>query len=50
MTIRNATVSMDYVGVDGDASASFVVGVNSTVETRKVLETGNRDRLGACCR
>ena len=40
MTIRNATVEMTYTGVDSGDSASFTVGVNSTVDTYAVLESG----------
>ena len=38
MTVRNATVAMTYTGVDAADASSFMVGVNSTVDTYSVVE------------
>ena len=43
MTIRNATVEMTYTGVDSGDSSSFVVGVNSTVDTYEEFENGVKE-------
>ena len=46
MTVRNATVAMSYSGVDAGDSASFMVGVNSTVDTRSVDENPSATETG----
>ena len=46
MTIRNATVAMVYSGVDAGDSSSFMVGVNSTVDTRAVDEDPSATETG----
>ncbi len=38
LTVRNATVAMTYTGVDAGDASSFMVGVNSSVDTYSVDE------------
>ena len=46
MTVRNATVAMTYTGVDAGDAASFMVGVNSTVDTYAVVEDPSATQTG----